>query len=92
MSVRSCIKPYIHRLFPCGVCPCSLLTRHTDNEPLICLVAVSIMLYPLNKTKVRYLCGAPQANKSTRHKGTADGYRALYGNTGKTYYVQLLLV
>ncbi len=27
------IMPCIHRLWPCGVCPCSLVTRHIDNEP-----------------------------------------------------------
>ncbi len=36
------VRPYIHRLFPCGVCPCSLVTRNTDNELLFCLVALSI--------------------------------------------------
>ncbi len=28
--------------FRCDVCSCSLVTRHTDNEPLFCLVALSI--------------------------------------------------
>ena len=35
------LRPCIHRLFPCGVCPCSLLTRHTDNEPLFCLAGTT---------------------------------------------------
>ncbi len=28
----SLLRPFIHRLFPCDVCPCSLVTHHTDNE------------------------------------------------------------
>ncbi len=59
------VRPCIHRLFPCGMWA-SLVTRHTDNEPLFCLVAVSTYVEP---TK--------QGNKGTRRKGTSDGYNAL---------------
>ena len=66
----------------CSLVACTLVTHHTDNEPLICLVqvAVSIILYPLSITTIHYLCGASQGNKGTRHKGTAYGYRALQDN------------
>jgi hypothetical protein len=37
---RRGLRPCIHRLFPCGAC--DLVTRHTDNEPLFCLVPVPI--------------------------------------------------
>ncbi len=31
------LKPCIHRMFPCAMCPCSLVIRHTKNESLLCL-------------------------------------------------------
>ncbi len=42
------IRPCIHRMLPCGMCRCSLVTCHTENEPLFCLV---IWIRPLSKTK-----------------------------------------
>ncbi len=35
---RVSVRPCIHRLFPCAVCPCYLVTRHTENEPLFCFI------------------------------------------------------
>ncbi len=60
------IRPCINSLFSCGVCLCSFVTRHTDDEPLFCLVAVSIIV-PLSETKVHCLCGESQGKKGTRH-------------------------
>ena len=62
------LRPCNHRLFPCRVWPCSLVTHQTDNEPLFCLVAGSIMLYPLSKTKVH--CVA--RHKETRAHATME--------------------
>ena len=59
------ISPCIHRPFPCGVFHCSLVTRHTNNEPLICSVAVSIMLYPLSLKQNK-------GSSVARHKGTKE--------------------
>ena len=57
------LRPCIRRLFPCGVCPCSLVMRHTENEPLFCLVAISICC--TQKAKQRFIvCVACQ--KGTR--------------------------
>ena len=40
--IENHIRPCIHRMFLCGVCPCSLVTCHTETSgPLFCLVAVS---------------------------------------------------
>ncbi len=64
------LRLYIHRLFPCGMCPCSLVMCHTDNEPLF---SGSIhILYPLSKTTVFCVYGASQGNKGTHHKGLTD--------------------
>ncbi len=72
----------IHRLFPCGVCPCSLVTCHTD-EPLFCSGRIH-MLYPLGKTKVHCL-------GVTRHKVTrAQATREQPMNTGPNNDADLL--
>ncbi len=39
--VVGCVGSCIHRLFNCGVCPCSLVTRHTYIEPLFCLLGTT---------------------------------------------------
>ncbi len=57
-------------VFPCGVCPCSLVTRHTENEPLSDSGRI-YMLCPLCKTKVHclFLCGASQGNRQPLDTG-----------------------
>ncbi len=76
-SYRGCFnsikRPCIHRLFPCDVCPCSHVTRHTDNEPLFCLVGTTYGYSTEPTTKVHCLCGATQGENAIRHKGTAYG-------------------
>ncbi len=62
LDVTTWIRSCIHRLFPCGVCPCSLVTRHTDNEPLFCLVGTTYGYSHKAKQRV-IICVA-------RHKGT----------------------
>ncbi len=71
IDISLSIRPCIHRLFPCVVCPCSLVTRHTDiNEPLFCLVVVLICCTHLAKQRF-IVC-------VVRDKATAYEYRALY--------------
>ncbi len=73
------------------MCPCSLVTHQTDNEPLFCLVGTT-WIRPLRKTKVHYLCGVSQGNKGTCHKGTAYGYRALDARLGWLLINKVFLV
>ncbi len=61
----------------CGVCPCSLVMRHTDYEPMFCLVSTAYGYMANKQNKGSFLCGASQGNKGTRHKGTPLGYRVL---------------
>ncbi len=68
---------YPYRLFPCGMCSCSLVTRHTDNLSLFCIVGTSYGYGHSSKTNVHCLYGASQGINGTCHKGTANGYRAL---------------
>ena len=40
LNLASFLRPCIYRLFPCGVCPCSLATRQRDDEPFVVIVVV----------------------------------------------------
>ena len=70
-QVLNNFRPCIHRLFPCGVCPFSLVTRHTDNEHLLCFNGYN--MDTATKLKKRFI-SCVVCHKGTLHKGTAFGY------------------
>ncbi len=65
------IRPCIHRLFLCSVCPCSLVTRHTDNEPLFCLLSGYNIIQTLSKIKVHCLSGVLQLRQVHTPQGNS---------------------
>ncbi len=82
---RNCgmhIGPCIHkllRLFPCGLCPCSLVTRNTENEPLFSLSGrFHNYVVPLQQNKgslsfwrvTRVQGHTPQGNKQPMDTGS----------------------
>ena len=64
VRIISLMMNCIHRLFPCWVCPCSLVTRYTDNETLFCLVPYPCVV-PTIKSKERFI-GCAASHKGTR--------------------------
>ncbi len=68
----SSVRPCIHRLCPCGVCPYSLVTRHTDNEYSFCLVVVSICLYVVPTKHGKISLSVFRVTKRTRVHTTRE--------------------
>ncbi len=90
------IRPCIHRLFPLSLCPCSLVTRQTNNEPLFLMVSgyklrTTLWIRPLGKTKVYCLCGESQLNKGTRQSNSL-WIQDLKRPISRLTYIKLLLM